>query len=164
MRIMAARGPSERQIQETCAQLLSLDGWRRVRTDMAHLRGLSVQEPGMADDLFIRYGLSYMGAPGSAPELRRADEVLWIEWKRERGSTSLNPKKALFTRAEKASIRQKAWHATERARGALTLIAGEDFPATIEGFCMWYRKSGLMRRNLSTAALQNREVNANCAG
>ena len=43
---------------------------------------------------------------------------------------------------------QVAWHQRERARGALTLLAGVDFPATIEGFAEWYRASGLMRRAL----------------
>ena len=48
--------------------------------------------------------------------------------------------------ATKASQRQRDWHAAERARGALTLIAGEDFAASIEGFQDWYRQSGLARR------------------
>src|ERR1700679_987087 len=46
---------SEAHIQETCSQMLELDGWRRVRPNMKQLRGMGVQEPGMADDLFIRY-------------------------------------------------------------------------------------------------------------
>jgi hypothetical protein len=35
-----------------------------------------------------------------------------------------------------------------RARGALTLIAGEDFPASVDGFRCWYAASGLRRRPL----------------
>jgi len=30
-------------------------------------------------------------------------------------------------------------------RGALTLIAGEDFPASVAGFIGWYQQSGLQR-------------------
>jgi len=37
----------------------------------------------------------------------------------------------------------------ERKRGALTLIAGQDFPATIEGFKAWYIGSGLNRRTIA---------------
>ena len=37
------------------------------------------------------------------------------------------------------------WHTKERARGALTLIAGEDFPASVAGFIGWYQQSGLQR-------------------
>jgi hypothetical protein len=61
--------------------------------------------------------------------------VLWIEWKR-----------VFSGRATKATAHQRAWHEAERALGALTLIAGEHFPATIEGFREWYSRSGLQRR------------------
>jgi hypothetical protein len=57
--------------------------------------------------------------------------VLWVEFKRGK---------------EKAGSHQVAWHAKERARGALTWIANEDFPATVDGFRSHYEKSGLMRR------------------
>ncbi len=60
---------------------------------------------------------------------------MWIEWKRERRR-----------RATKPTEIQMLWHQAERARGAFTLIAGVDFPATIEGFRDWYRASGLQRR------------------
>lgn len=139
----------ESTIQETCCAWLALDGWRRIRTDMKQLRGMGVQEKGMADDLFIRYhGFTgqFIHAAVANPECQSQSEALWVEWKRERGSTSLNPKRALFTRAEKAMIHQKAWHAAERARGALTVILGEDCPATIEGFMDWYTDSGLLRK------------------
>lgn len=121
---------SEATIQNTCSQFLELDGWRRVRTDLKQLRGMGVQEPGMADDLFIRYESNQVQADndnwGQAL-------VIWVEWKRKTG---------------KAAEHQKWWHAAERARGALTLIAGEDFVASIEGFRAWYFKSGLRRRIL----------------
>jgi len=145
--------PSEAQIQETCSQWLQLDGWRRIRTDMKQLRGMGVQEPGMADDLFIRYdpkvhlgARDYSVADEDALRIEFGDcwaQVLWVEWKRQRGGDG---RKALFTKAEKAKIHQVAWHAAERARGGLTVILGEDCPASIEGFQEWYRKSGLGRR------------------
>jgi hypothetical protein len=47
---------SEAHIQETCSQFLAVDGWRRIRTDLKQLRGMGMQEKGMADDLYIRYG------------------------------------------------------------------------------------------------------------
>jgi hypothetical protein len=120
---------SERHIQETCSEWLSFDGWRRIRTDPPWMRGLAVQEKGIADDLYIRYGKH------EAHEWwnRAPADVLWIEWKKKGGNGAQH---------------QLDWHQAERARGALTWIAGEDFPASIEGFQDWYRKSGLMRRNL----------------
>ncbi len=139
---------SERHIQNTCSEWLVLDGWRRVRTDPAQLRGLGVSEPGMADDLFIRYD------PVSACEFcpdhrghctncRATAYVLWVEWKRQTGGSG---KRALFTKAEKAKIRQRGWIEAERTCGALVWLAGEDFPASIEGFQQHYIKSGLSRK------------------
>ena len=133
---------SEASIQETCSQCLELDGWRRVRTDLKHLRGMGLQETGMADDLFIRYGPT-VNDPINSIDRAMYTQVMWIEWKRERGG---NGKRALYTKAEKAKIHQVGWIEAERARGALVLLAGVDFPATIEGFQEYYRKSGLARR------------------
>ena len=39
------------------------------------------------------------------------------------------------------ALDQHAWHAREQARGALALIVGVDFAATIEGFLDWIRKA-----------------------
>ena len=128
------RPVSERDIQEACSDLLALDGWRRVRTDLPRLRGMGVQEKGMADDLYIRYCYkpgSELGRLLEKPRWRASTEVLWVEWKRRTG---------------KVAAHQHAWHAAERARGALTLIAGIDFIASIEGFREWYMASGLNRR------------------
>ena len=63
----------------------------------------------------------------------RMPGMMWIEHKSPTG---------------RAAPHQKAWHAAERARGALVLVAGEDFPASIDGFMEFYRRSGLMRRKL----------------
>lgn len=132
----------ERDIERTCTEFLSLDGWRCLKTDPVsdRSRGKGFGEKGMADCLYIRY-LSACEGKGCSDgaECPVRSEVMWCEWKRERGGK-------ITSRAEKAKIHQKAWHAAERARGALTLIAGEDFPATIEGFQQWYMKSGLARK------------------
>lgn len=143
---------TERHIQETCSSFLDLDGWRPLRTDPVsdRSRGKGFGELGMADHLYIRYPkpLARTIAQCLGNGQQAQAEVLWIEYKRERGTTSLNPKRALFTRAEKARIHQRAWIEGERAKGALVLLVGEDCPATIEGVQEWYAESGLMRRNL----------------
>ena len=147
---------SEAQIQQTCCEMLALDDWRRVRTDMKQLRGMGVQEPGMADDLFIRYCPSpyEIHMDGVDPNNPRAigwwkkglecqAQVMFIEWKR------IDPRAGRDgVRSTKASQKQQDWHTLERKRGALTLIAGEDFSASIEGFREWYRASGLMRNKI----------------
>lgn len=139
----------EKSIREACADILILDGWRRLpmEQNFSEKKRKTVGEPGMADDLFIRYG------PGVLPETGHISsdawrmiggcaQVMWVEWKRllpvKRGKT--------WGRATKASNEQKAWHALERSRGALTLIAGEDFPASVDGFRDFYKASGLARR------------------
>lgn len=143
-RVVKPKGTSEAHIQATCTAWLELDGWRCVHTDMPHLRGLGVSELGMADNLYIRYAFSAYGPAMRKPEehdqrvnamlLASGQDVLWIEWKKRGG---------------KAAQHQKDWHHNERARGALTLIAGEDFPASIEEFCNWYKNSGLQRKSIS---------------
>jgi hypothetical protein len=137
----------EKDIQQTCCDLLIADGWRRVRLEQnfSERKRKTIGEAGMADDLFIRYN-KFPGGPPSVPygSLRRSyTQVLWIEWKRELPPTRKPPS---WPRSTKASITQEAWHALERSRGALTLIAGVDFPASIEGFRDWYATSGLARK------------------
>jgi len=124
---------SERDIERTCSDFLALDSWRCLKTDPVsdRQRGKGFGEIGMADMLYIRYACSQMMGAASIDA-----EVLWIEWKR----LDKNGKPTT------ASARQREWHTLERARGALTWIAGEDFPATIEGFQEFYRASGLLRR------------------
>lgn len=127
---------SEAHIEATCTEWLSWDDWRAIETDPKHLRGLGVSEPGMGDKQYIRYRNRYRMETGgySGLHLLALTEVMWIEWKRKGG---------------KAGQKQQEWHERERARGALTLIAGEDFPASIEGFCSFYAKSGLQRKKMS---------------
>lgn len=122
---------SEAHIQGTCRDFLALDGWRLVITDPPWMRGLAVSEPGICDDLHIRYKHNATKVPDLYLPWA---EVLWMEWKSKTG---------------KAGEHQKAWHRAERARGALVWVAGEDFPKSIEGFQEFYSKSGLMRKKLS---------------
>jgi len=134
--------PTEAQIQQTCTQMLELDGWRALRTDPVSRRewGKGFGEKGMADHLYIRYRQGERHDPVSILTSRviLLDQVMWIEWKRVR-----------FKKATSVKSHQQIWHQAERARGALTLIAGVDFPATIEGFVEWYKSSGLMRKQIN---------------
>jgi hypothetical protein len=57
-------------------------------------------------------------------------EAIWIEWK---------------SRGGRIKKHQVEWHTKERARGAITLIAGVDFDASVEGFRKWYQAAGLVR-------------------
>ena len=124
---------SERHIQETCSDFLALDGWRRIKTDLPHLRGLGVQEPGMCDDLFLRYTPIPKWIEGATDDFVALSETLWIEYK---------------SRSGRAGEKQKEWQAKERAQGALVWVMRETFGASIEEFQEYYRKSGLMRHNL----------------
>ena len=111
----------ESLIEAECCHLLAEDGWRILKTDPVsdRGRGKGFGEPGMADTLAIRYGRQ--GA---------AAEVAWFEWKAPGGRVRKH---------------QVAWHTREQARGAMTAIAGVDFPPSIQGFRDWYDASGLAR-------------------
>lgn len=130
--------PSEAQIQETCSSFLELDGWRALQTDPVsdRSRGKGFGEVGMADHLYVRYECrTQINVKARLFYAQAKAEVLWIEWKRIKGK-----------KATKPTTHQLDWHQAERARGALTLIAGIDFPASIEGFMDWYVESGLRRK------------------
>lgn len=120
---------SEALIQSTCTTVLERDGWRVLRTDPVSdkSRGKGFGELGMADALVMR---PIRPAYALGPQ---CCEVLWIEWKRGN---------------EKAKSHQIVWHRNERARGFITWIANEDFPATVEGFKKKYAASGLLRNKL----------------
>ncbi len=132
---------SEADLQKFGTDLLQADGWRPLRTDPVSRRewGKGFGEKGMPDYLYLRYG--QIETEEQVPPCIRAvdyedghvlfaDETLWIEWKRK---------------GSKAEAHQKAWHAAERARGALVWVAGEDFEATPEAFKAFYLASGLNR-------------------
>lgn len=118
----------EKHLQKHAEDLLQLDGWRiiRVEQNYSEKKRKIVGEAGAPDGLYIRYGFPNNTYFATAL-------VLWIEWKSPKG---------------KPSTSQKLWHEIERKRGALTLIAGIDFPATVEGFQTWYENSGLRRRKI----------------
>lgn len=142
---------SEAALERQCSDLLALDGWRTLKTDPVSRRewGKGFGERGMADRLYIRYIWAGVREVLSEVEPERyaiaavedkwkaSAEVLWIEFKR------IRPRRNQPTQA---SPQQILWIAAERARGALVLLAGQDFPATFEGFTAWYAGSGLMRR------------------
>lgn len=133
----------EWMFEAECTKLLEEDGWRALRTDPVsdRGRGKGFGELGMADHLYLRYpyrfpqghlvdGMNY--PEGYSPHARaNAPQVLWIEFKSAKG---------------KPQKHQLAWHQKERARGALTWIAGVDFPASVDGFRAHYANSGLKRR------------------
>lgn len=127
---------SEALIQAECTKLLEEDGWRPLRTDPVSDRskGKGFGETGMADMLYIRYYKDALMAVARfkalVPLPMASAQILWIEFKAPRG---------------KPKSHQLEWHRNERARGALTWIAGMDFPASIDGFKEHYRKSGLNR-------------------
>jgi hypothetical protein len=125
---------AEAAIEAECTQLLIEDNWRPLRTDPVsdRGRGKGFGELGMADHQYIRYAYRPLCSDLYRISTERAGgEILWIEFKRS---------------GKKPEKHQTAWHIKERARGALTLIAGEDFPASVEGFRAWYADSGLKRK------------------
>lgn len=130
---------SEADIERQCTDFLALDGWRSLKTDPVSRKewGKGFGEPGMPDRLYIRYDDQEDMKPGTpqgvlnSPALRAIADVMWIEWKRP---------------GKKAEAHQRLWHAAERARGALVLVAGADFRADFDTFVAWYRASGLLRR------------------
>ena len=128
--VLVRRAPDpdrlEAPIQAECLKILEQDGWRILITNPCSDRskGKGFGEIGMADAMAIRYS-----------RVRPRDgysEVLWIEFKRGKGG--------LLSKA------QRAWHIRERARGAMTIILGEDCESSVEGWRKWYRASGLQRR------------------
>src|SRR5690242_19783858 len=123
----------EAPIQEEVTRILESDGWRALRTEPVsdRGRGKGFGEIGMPDFLYMRYGAGTVEPWKPLGLLAEGCEILWIEHKRRRGGV--------------VSKDQILWHQKERARGALTLIAGVDFDASVQGFCRWYENSGLMR-------------------
>jgi hypothetical protein len=145
----------EKHIQEACCQILEYDGWRRIRMEATYSekKRKGVGEPGMADDLFLRYSPVMIPKGHAAFNPATTVQVMWIEWKRlvprpERIRRN-NTLKQKWPRSTQAAVHQKAWHALERKRGALTLVAGEDFIASVDGFKDWYKASGLMRNKVA---------------
>jgi len=124
----------EAPIQAECVRILESDGWRPFRTEAIadRSRGRGVGEIGQADYIFIRYGSGTVEPWKPLGLLATGCDVIHIEFKRRRGGV--------------ISKAQREWHTRERARGALTLIAGEDFDSSVQGFTRYYKASGLCRR------------------
>ena len=124
----------EAPIQAEITLILESDGWRALRTEPVsdRGRGKGFGEIGMPDFLYMRYGSGTVEPWKPLGMLAEGCEILWIEHKRRRGGV-----------VSKAQIE---WHMRERARGALTLIAGVDFDASVQGFTRYYKASGLCRR------------------
>jgi hypothetical protein len=114
----------ETVIEAECCKLLAEDGWRTLKTDPVSRRahGKGFGELGMADTLALRYRSKSVLC-----------EAIWIEWKSHGGRVQKH---------------QTEWHTKERARGAITIIAGIDFPTSVEGFREWYRAAGLVRSRI----------------
>ncbi len=124
----------ESSLESAVATLMQLDGWRYFHTEYALTQGgRPVLEPNMPDAFFIRYLDGKEGCGCPLPFGCCCSHTIWVEFKRV---------------GKKATGEQRLWHAAERKRGAIMLVAGVDFTADTEGFKVWYRASGLMRRPL----------------
>jgi len=127
----------ESSLESAVATIMQLDGWRYFHTEWALTQGgRPVLEVDMADALFIRYlaGAKIETSLNTGCTLKApCAEVLWCEFKRI---------------GEEATGAQRLWHAAERKRGAMVIVAGIDFVATSEGYLAWYQSSGLQRRRI----------------
>ncbi len=124
----------ETSLEQAIVDLLTYDNWRVFRFGWALTEAKrELGEVGSADLLAMRYA---DGDTECTCEVRygcACAQVLWCEVKSLRG---------------RASGSQRLWHAAERKRGAMVIVAGIDFDADTESFLAWYRASGLMRRPL----------------
>jgi hypothetical protein len=120
---------TEAQIERQITDFLALDDWRAIKTEASATspRGGRV-ERGTPDVLYIRYRWE-----ASTRRPLPLCEAMWIEHKAPGG---------------KVSQHQRDWHQAERARGALVVVATEDFAPSLDGFAAWYRQSGIMRRKI----------------
>ena len=123
----------EAPIQAECCKILEQDGWWILRTDPVsdRRRGTGFGAIGFADitafrPMRVTQLVLIQKFPQGCP-----CEVLFLEFKSPKG---------------KPSKEQLKWHQTQRAMGFATFIAGQDFPASTEGFREFYSASGLQRR------------------
>jgi hypothetical protein len=148
---------TEAHVQQTVTQFLELDGWRHIRTHplppivqrldaimgkaprplgyawqqirpyvLTHTNAETFGEKGMPDALFVRYSIPWMDAAPVGSDVSFT-ETMWIEFKLP---------------GKKPDSHQNAWHAAERARGALVVVVDD-----IDEFMReWYPASGLQRR------------------
>ena len=123
----------EKAINGAIKTFLELDGWHVFLLETVSRREWAkfTGEKGMPDMLCLRYA-----APVSLPPSFRHvgdAEVLWIESKSKNGRVAQH---------------QSDWHLLERKRGAMVIVAGQDFEPEIEDFIDFYRHSWLQRRPL----------------
>lgn len=119
----------ERDIRKQGCDFLKAHGWRNVRTQFAFAPGsFSTGEPGMADDLFLRY------------EVPCRAWVLWVEWKTptDRRRCMCRPGENKLCR----QCRQKQWARREEQLGATVL-----YVSNFEELALWYdRTFGFLHR------------------
>lgn len=116
----------EAELEQASSDYLGWDGWRTIKTDPKHLRGLGVIEVGIPDRLYVRYSNLNMRNHG----FDTAGQIVWIEWKAPGG---------------RLSLKQATWIQAERARGGVVWIAGQDFAPDYEAFKAFYATTGLRR-------------------
>lgn len=119
----------EADLEKHAVDLLETDGWYAEKTELNYSfrKRKSTGVAGMQDHRFTRPAGGYLV------------EQLLVEFKREKGGK-------IGGRAEKLRIDQRGYHAYMRRLGFKTLIAGEDFVPTPEGFFNFYLASGLARK------------------
>lgn len=124
---------TEAQLEKQVCDFLAADGWicRKTELNYSERKRKRTGEQGMPDRLCIRY-FPRIISMFRHPRHDVLAQVLWIEFKRDGKGV--------------ASIAQRAWHTLERKYGAETIIAGEDFAPTIDGFRWWYERKGLVRK------------------
>lgn len=132
-KVRRPREKREAALKAEANKLMQADGWRVWNLESVRdaTRGRGFGEPGMPDTLYIRKHTLDLRSGG-----RHLYEVLYVEWKIIRPGRK---------GAERAQVHQKLWHAAERGRGFWTVIAGEDFTATLDGFINWYASNNLNR-------------------
>lgn len=116
----------EKDVQKACEDILQWDGWRlfRLERNWSPKKKKAVGETGAPDTMAVRY------LDGGYAR----SQVVHIEWKRVKGG--------------RLSPEQWDWHRKERARGALTWIAGETFEPNYESFKEFYEACGLCNRRM----------------
>jgi hypothetical protein len=119
---------SEAELEATCTNILIQDGWEPLKTNPVSRRsraaGFGV--PGMCDYEYKRP--IYIHSLGAS--VVGACQVLLVEWKSEAGENAGH---------------QIDWQESMKRKGFLVVAAKRDFPATVDGFCEWYQRSGLKR-------------------
>jgi hypothetical protein len=103
----------ESHVEQAVVELLQWDGWHvlKMEENFSERKMKRTGEAGMPDRLALRY---------------HPDAILWLEIKRP---------------GKEPTPAQLAWHAAERARGALVIVID-----SIEAGRAWYDTSGLRRR------------------